>query len=939
MNKSYRSVFNQATGAWVAVSELTAARGKRSGGLGTLVVAAGLSVLAPSGIAQVTYNNGDNLAGAIDTTPSNITLQSNDAGTATQSGVISGPNGIIKTGAGVIVLGAANTYQGSTAINAGALQVSTDANLGNGGGIVLDGGTLRIGADNFASGRAVTLGATGGTVDVAGTAGNQLTGQITGGTLTLRNTGVNALGDETRRLTIDNAANNYTGGTVLQGNGVAGRLNVWTTTAGSLGSGPVTILENAELRFQDATASAGNLVITVPVGVNTNINGSNSGLQFQNGANAGTATITTNGAGSYVLFGGGGASAQQATLNNNGGRLIFQETSTGGAATINNNSGTLQMGNTADLSGATVINSGEVYVSDTTAPAAAIGSLSGSGNVVLGNATLQVGALGKNDVISGVISNTGPGSADQNGGFYINPVMLGNGAVIKVGAGTLTLTGDNTYTNGTTISGGALQLGNGGTTGSVVGNIAVGSGASLIVNRSDNIVLTNPISGNGALVQAGPGTTTINTVNAYTGGTTLNAGGLTVTTVGALGAGPVTINGGTFGTQAQLNNPVVVNNSFSVAPVGQSTWTGPVTLNANATLTHVAPLGSIVFAGSIGGAGGITLTGVGGNWSGYTYNAANNYGGTTTVQGNASLTLAGAGNVPADLVVSGSGSVLANGSNRFSPTATVTVNSTGNLVAGQVLSGLELVNGTQSIGQLNGNGTVGLNGSQLTVGAGSFGGVMSNGSFSAGPPPGAGSLVKDGPGTLTLSGANTYTGSTTVAGGTLRAGAANTLSAASAHSVAAGATLDLAGFSQSMASLNNSGTVSLVGAAAGTTLTVTGPYVGNNGTLRLGTVLGTSGPSDRLVLDGPTAIASGNTTVQITNLGGLGGQTAGNGIEVITALNGATTTAQTTKNAFALGGAGHVDAGAFEYRLYAADAGGAGENWYLRSQVIPPPPP
>ena len=211
-----------------------------------------------------------------------------------------------------------------------------------------------------------------------------------------------------------------------------------------------------------------------------------------------------------------------------------------------------------------------------------------------------------------------------------------------------------------------------------------------------------------------------------------------------------------------------------------------------------------------------------------------------------------------------------------------------------------------SIGSLSGAGRVALGATQLTVGGldrtDTIAGIISDaGSEFVQPGSGTGGgIVKVGQGTLTLSGANTYTGSTTVASGTLSAGAANTLSAASAHSVAAGATLDLAGFSQNVASLTNSGTVSLAGATAGTTLTINGPYVGNNGTLRLGTVLGASGPSDRLVLNGPTAVASGSTTLQITNLGGLGGQTLGNGIEVITALNGAATTAQTTKNAFAL---------------------------------------
>jgi len=194
-----------------------------------------------------------------------------------------------------------------------------------------------------------------------------------------------------------------------------------------------------------------------------------------------------------------------------------------------------------------------------------------------------------------------------------------------------------------------------------------------------------------------------------------------------------------------------------------------------------------------------------------------------------------------------------------------------------------------------------------------------------------GSLEKLGAGTLTLSGQNSYTGSTAVNGGTLKAGAVNAFSGASAHSVGAGGTLDLAGFSQKLPSLANSGVVSLVGAVPGTTLTITGAYVGNNGTLRLGIVPGLGSPaSDRLVLDGAGASASGRTSVQIANVGSLGAMTIGNGVELISAINGATTTAQTTKDAFAVAG-GHVDAGAYEYRLYAADVNGAGENWYLRS--------
>lgn len=213
---------------------------------------------------------------------------------------------------------------------------------------------------------------------------------------------------------------------------------------------------------------------------------------------------------------------------------------------------------------------------------------------------------------------------------------------------------------------------------------------------------------------------------------------------------------------------------------------------------------------------------------------------------------------------------------------------------------------------------------------------------------GPGGLAKEGAGTLTLSENNVYGGTTTVGQGRLLAGVTNAFSPNSAHVVAPGAVLDTAGLNQVVAGLDNRGTVSLFGNALGSTLRTTGNYVGRDGVLRIGTVLGGSGSiSDRLVIDGAGVTASGTTTVQVNVLGGLGALTVGNGIEVVSAINGATTTAQTTRDAFNLAG-GRIHGGAYEYRLYAADATGAGENWYLRSTVlvpevapapVPPPPP
>jgi fibronectin-binding autotransporter adhesin len=139
-----------------------------------------------------------------------------------------------------------------------------------------------------------------------------------------------------------------------------------------------------------------------------------------------------------------------------------------------------------------------------------------------------------------------------------------------------------------------------------------------------------------------------------------------------------------------------------------------------------------------------------------------------------------------------------------------------------------------------------------------------------------------------------------VAQGTLKAGAANTLQRGFGTQRGAGRHARPRRLQPDVASLANSGTVSLAGATAGTTLTVNGNYVGNNGVLKLGTALSGTGPSDRLVINGGTA--TGKTSVQVANLGGLGALTVGNGIEVVSAQNGATTTAQTTKDAFSAGG-------------------------------------
>lgn len=107
-----------------------------------------------------------------------------------------------------------------------------------------------------------------------------------------------------------------------------------------------------------------------------------------------------------------------------------------------------------------------------------------------------------------VTLGTGGGFIDTNGNnIGIAPVLTGPGGLIKEGLGTLTLTGANNYGGGTTITDGILQLGNGGTSGSILGDVA--NSGVLAFNRSDEVSFGGTINGTGGVWQVGTGQTTL----------------------------------------------------------------------------------------------------------------------------------------------------------------------------------------------------------------------------------------------------------------------------------------------------------------------------------------------------------------------------------------------------------------------------------------------
>ena len=163
---------------------------------------------------------------------------------------------------------------------------------------------------------------------------------------------------------------------------------------------------------------------------------------------------------------------------------------------------------------------------------------------------------------------------------------------LKVSNGTLTLSsGQNDYTGNTIISGGTLQVGGGGASGSVgSGNIT--NNSLLVFNRSDSVTFTNVIRGAGSMVQQGSGTLTLTAANTFTGTTTVSNGTLVVSSVG----GGMNVNGGTL-------VPVVVGSIGPLSVAGSmNISSGNVLVTLNKSLSPSNSLVSV--GGTINSSGG-----------------------------------------------------------------------------------------------------------------------------------------------------------------------------------------------------------------------------------------------------------------------------------------------------------------------------------------------
>src|SRR5207249_9662751 len=127
-----------------------------------------------------------------------------------------------------------------------------------------------------------------------------------------------------------------------------------------------------------------------------------------------------------------------------------------------------------------------------------------TGGTTISAGTLQLGNGGTTGSIAGDVANNGTLAFDRSDTLTFAGNISGSGSVNQIGTGTTILTANNTYTGGATISAGTLQLGNGGTTGIVAGDVF--DNGILAFDRSDNLTFPGVISGPGSLVNLGTGT-------------------------------------------------------------------------------------------------------------------------------------------------------------------------------------------------------------------------------------------------------------------------------------------------------------------------------------------------------------------------------------------------------------------------------------------------
>lgn len=502
-------------------------------------------------------------------------------GNSTGSGkLVVGTNGIAQSG-GTVTLSSGNTYTGTTSINAGILNAVVFAN---------GAAASSIGISSSAAGNLVFG---GGTL--------QYTGMATATT--------------DRLFTIGNTAGD-------------------TATLDASGSGALSFNNTGNIGFGDTNAHT--LTLT---GTNT---GANT-LAPVIGNNTGLTAVTKSGAGTWNL---NGANTYTGTTTINAGTLAIN--------TLTNNTTANSLGKGSSTGTSLIFNGGTLQY---------LGTTTGTTNrdfTLGGNFALDASGVGKNGTLSFIggganstiafgtaapITLTLTGTNTSSNLLALNLGDSGTGSNItslnKTGVGTWILSGANTYSGGTIVSGGVLS----GTTTSIQRN--VNNTATLDFTQNTAGKYAGTISGGGAVTvggqSGGGGVVTFTAANTYSGGTNISSSNtLSVTTSGA-------------GTAAIVDNGTLDLGGSSGTLSNTVSGSGGVTVGGNSTNNAVASAAVITFTGTNSYSGGTTVNAPTGSTATVSGNAGSYGAGAITVNSRATVDYTQSGTGTAANTISGAG--------------------------------------------------------------------------------------------------------------------------------------------------------------------------------------------------------------------------------------------------------------------------------------------
>ncbi|EBC9131578.1 fibronectin-binding autotransporter adhesin ShdA [Salmonella enterica subsp. enterica] len=358
-------------------------------------------------------------------------------------------------------------------------------------------------------------------------------------------------------LILSNTGNDY-GDTEIDGGILAAK------DAASLGTGDVTIAESATLALSQGT-------------LDNNVTG--EGQIVKSGSDELIVTGDNNYSGGTTI---------------SGGTLTVDHADSLGSGDIDN-SGVLKVGegeleNTLFGSGSLVkTGTGELTLS---------GDNSYSGGTTITGGTLtadHADSLGSGDIDNSGVLQVGEGELENT--------LSGAGSLVKTGMGELTLSGDNSYSGGTTIDDGVLIADNADS----LGTGAVANNGVLQVGEGE---LENTLSGAGSLVKTGTGELTLSGDNSYSGGTTISGGTLTADHADSLGSGDIDNSGVLQVGEGELKNTLSGSGSLVKTGTGELTLSGDNSYSGATTIsdgTLIAANVNALGSGNIDNSGTLML--------------------------------------------------------------------------------------------------------------------------------------------------------------------------------------------------------------------------------------------------------------------------------------------------------------------------------------------